>query len=84
MVGMNKDAWVGEEALSKGGVLKLRYPMEHGLVNNWEDMTKVWHHAIYNEVRRTPSEHPMLLIEGKFYLIQPQEIQNIKDKEALK
>lgn len=65
MVGMNnKEAYVGEEAQAKKGVLKLHYPIEHGIVNNWDDMTKIWHHCFYNELRVTPSEHPCLLTEG--------------------
>ncbi len=65
MVGMNnKEAYVGEEAQAKKGVLKLAYPIEHGIVNNWDDMTKIWHHCFYNELRVTPSEHPTLLTEG--------------------
>jgi actin-related protein len=65
MVGMNnKEAYVGEEAQAKKGVLKLSYPIEHGIVNNWDDMTKIWHHCFYNELRVTPSEHPTLLTEA--------------------
>lgn len=56
MVGLgNKDCYLGEEAIAKKGVLKLSYPMEHGLINNWDDMVKIWHHGLFNELKVTPS-----------------------------
>ncbi|EZG55407.1 actin [Gregarina niphandrodes] len=65
MVGMEKkEAYVGDEAQAKRGVLQLTYPIAHGIITNWDDMEKIWHHTFYDELRISPEEHPVLLTEA--------------------
>ena len=42
-----KDSYVGDEAQSKRDIITLQYPIEHGIVKNWEDMEKVRHRFIF-------------------------------------
>jgi actin len=65
MVGMDQtDCYIGEEAQQRRGILALKYPIEHGIVTNWDDMEKIWNHTFYNELRIDPNDHPILLTEA--------------------
>merc|ERR1711924_491868 len=60
----SRDTYVGDEALAKKGILSLKYPIAHGIVTNWDDMEKIWHHTFYNELRVAPEEKAVLLTEA--------------------
>lgn len=65
MVGSEvKDFYVGKDAIEKRGVLHLSYPVANGIVDNWDDMTKIWEHTYYNELRCEPTERPAHLTEA--------------------
>ena len=57
-----KNEYIGDEAQQKRGVLHLKYPIANGIVGDWDDMEKVWHHTFYNELRITPSEVQGVLV----------------------
>lgn len=49
------DNFVGKRAEELRGLLKIHYPLEHGVVTNWLEMEKIWKTA-YNELRCAPEE----------------------------
>lgn len=59
-----KELYIGEEAQQKRGVLKIEYPIEHGIVKQWDYMQQIWYHTIYNELRVDPAEYGALLTEA--------------------
>jgi len=58
------DIFIGDSAQNNRGLLKLTYPMEHGIVTNWSDMEKLWYHMFTQELKIQPEEHPLLLTEA--------------------
>eukprot|EP01083_Nonionella_stella_P242506 845871_1 len=61
-----RDAYVGDEAQAKRGILSMHRPMEGGVITHWDDMERVWHHTWYNELRIAPEEHGFLMTESPF------------------
>ncbi|KJH50422.1 Actin [Dictyocaulus viviparus] len=59
------DLFIGPKAEEYRGLLSLKYPMEHGIVTDWNDMEKIWQY-IYSQEQMNifPEEHPVLLTEA--------------------
>lgn len=53
--GLEGDTFIGKKAQDLRGLLKLRYPLEHGIVTDWDDMERIWQY-IYSEELKTLSE----------------------------
>ncbi len=65
MVGTgSKEYYIGDEAQSQRGILSMRYPIENGIVTNWDDMELLWRHTFYNEMRIEPEKFAIMLTEA--------------------
>lgn len=59
------DIFMGPKAEEHRGLLNIKYPMEHGIVTDWNDMERIWQYIYSKEKLSTfPEEHPVLLTEA--------------------
>lgn len=60
--------FIGNDALPKAAgaasTMYLTHPIERGMITNWDDMEKIWHHCFFNELKVAPEEHSCLLTEA--------------------
>lgn len=59
-----KDFFIGQDAINKRGMLTLEYPVENGIVKNWDWMTKVWYYCFNSELKIESENQPVLLTEA--------------------
>lgn len=43
------DLFVGPKAEEHRGLLSIHYPMEHGIVTDWNDMERIWQYIYSND-----------------------------------
>eukprot|EP01063_Lacrimia_lanifica_P014177 TRINITY_DN20818_c0_g1_i1.p1 TRINITY_DN20818_c0_g1~~TRINITY_DN20818_c0_g1_i1.p1 ORF type:complete len:421 (+),score=165.14 TRINITY_DN20818_c0_g1_i1:84-1346(+) len=64
------DFHIGQEAVDQMAVAGDKYtmfsPVKHGIVQNWDQMEKLWQHSIYKYLRCEPSEHSFILTESPY------------------
>lgn len=59
-----EETFMGDLAQQNRGLLKLLYPMEHGVVTNWNDMEKLWYHTYTQDLKANAEDHPLLITEA--------------------
>lgn len=57
------EKYYGHDAMKYRGLCQLSYPTQHGVVENWNDMTQLWQHAYRDVLNAKTEEHPVLLTE---------------------
>ncbi|KAI9892769.1 MAG: Actin-like protein [Vezdaea aestivalis] len=57
------DVFIGQRAQELRGLLKIKYPLEHGIVTDWDDMEKIWQFVYSDGLKTLSEEHPVLLTE---------------------
>lgn len=61
------DDFIGPKAEEHRGLLSIRYPIEHGIIRDWNDMERIWAY-IYSkdQLMVSSEEHPVLLTEAPY------------------
>lgn len=59
-----KDLMIGDEAQKFRTMLQISYPMDNGIVRNWDDMTELWNYTFgESKLNVKPNECKILLTE---------------------
>jgi len=59
-----KDIMVGDEAQAVRFALQLDYPVENGIVRNWDDMEHLWNYTFFDKMQIDPRDHKIMLTEA--------------------
>lgn len=66
----NPKCYYGEEALSQRGMVTLNQPIKYGIIENFDDMEKIWYNIIVDKLKTTSEEHRILLSE---HILNPKK-----------
>lgn len=55
---------VGDEAAKLRSMLQITYPLDNGIIRNWEDIMYVWDYAFNEKLKINPRECKILLTEA--------------------
>lgn len=58
-----RDIMCGDDAEAVRTALQVSYPMENGIIKNWEDMGHLWNYAFYDRMQIDPRDKKVLLTE---------------------
>ncbi|RXW13627.1 hypothetical protein EST38_g12228 [Candolleomyces aberdarensis] len=57
-------AFVGDAAIQKRGILRIKYPVKTGAIYDFDDMEMVWNHVFMHELNVPPERQPVLLTDS--------------------
>ncbi|CCJ29936.1 unnamed protein product [Pneumocystis jirovecii] len=58
-----KDIMVGDEATAVRNMLQISYPMENGIIRNWDDMQHLWDYTFGEKLKIDTKDRKILLTE---------------------
>lgn len=55
------DFYIGDECIDSNGY-SIKYPIRHGIVEDWDLMERFWAQCIFKYLRAEPEDHYFLLV----------------------
>jgi len=59
-----KDVMVGDEAQKLRMMLQVTYPLDNGIIRNWDDMQYVWDYTFHEKLKIQPKDCKIMLTEA--------------------
>lgn len=69
-----KDIMCGDEASAARTALEVSYPMENGIIRNWEDMGHLWDYSFYDRMKIDTRGRKILLTEPPLNPVKNREL----------
>lgn len=57
------DFYIGHEAQQRQDTYQLNYPVRQGIIDNWDNMERMWQRCIFKYLKCEPEDHYFLLTE---------------------
>ena len=57
------DFFIGDAAFANSSTHQINYPIRSGLIDNWDNMERLWSRCLFEYMRCEPEEHHILLTE---------------------
>jgi len=57
------DFYIGDAAFANSSTHQINYPIRGGIIDNWDNMERLWERCLFEYLRCEPEEHHVLLTE---------------------
>eukprot|EP00933_Yihiella_yeosuensis_P006283 TRINITY_DN11097_c1_g1_i3.p1 TRINITY_DN11097_c1_g1~~TRINITY_DN11097_c1_g1_i3.p1 ORF type:complete len:340 (+),score=68.95 TRINITY_DN11097_c1_g1_i3:168-1187(+) len=61
-----RDVYFGDEVDEVAGKVAISYPLENGIIEDFESMELLWDHTFHDRLKVDPARHPVLLTEPPY------------------
>ncbi|KAG9293470.1 hypothetical protein G9A89_009194 [Geosiphon pyriformis] len=63
VTGAEQTIFMGEAAHRKRGILNINYPVQKGIIKDWEDIERIWEHVFTEQLEVMSEDYSLLLTE---------------------